>query len=289
MKIVCWNMKWNSNRDRAWALLRDMDADIALLQEAREPPPNVSDWAEVNPEPWRITGLNVKWRSVVARLSDRVDVEWIEAKSIAEAGRYEFAVSRPGTLAAAIVTPKGGSPLTVVSMYAAWEYCTPYSGRSSAKLAAGSVHRLISDLTRLVGSRTRMIAGGDLNIWRRKSDRPTPWTWDGFPMHYGTVFDRMAAIGLPFVGPQAPHGRQPTDPGKRETGDVLTFYTPQEGRPEKATQQLDFVFATRNIADRVAVRALNEVEEWGPSDHCRILIELPDPRRTAREKPDLVN
>ena len=32
MKIVCWNMKWNGNRD--WALLREMDADIALLQEA---------------------------------------------------------------------------------------------------------------------------------------------------------------------------------------------------------------------------------------------------------------
>ena len=293
VKIVCWNMKWNSNRDRAWALLRDMDADIALLQEARKPPSSVSDWAEVNPGPWRIagrSGRSVQWRSAVARLSDRVDVEWINAKSIEEAGSYEFAVSRPGTLAAAIVTPKGGSPLIVASMYAAWENYTRHSGRSSATLAASSLHRMISDLTRLVGHRTRMIAGGDLNIYRRKSDRPTPWAWpDGFAMHYGTVFDRMAAIGLPFVGPQAPHGRQPTNPRKRETDDVLTFYTPQEGKPEKATQQLDFVFATRNIANRVAVRALNEVEEWGPSDHCRILIELPDPRRTAREEPDLVN
>ena len=293
MKIVCWNMKWNGNRERAWALLREMDADIALLQEAGKPPPSVSDWAEVDPEPWRIagrTGTSVQWRSAVARLSDRVDIEWIESKPIAQAGYYDFAVSRPGSLAAAIVTPKGGSPLTVASMYAVWENYTRHSGRSSATLAAGSLHRMISDLTRLVGRRTRMIAGGDLNIYRRKSDRPTPWTWpDGFAMHYGTVFDRMAAIGVPFVGPQAPHGRQPTNLEKREAGDVLTFYTPQEGRPEKATQQLDFVFATQNIADHVTVRALNDVSEWGPSDHCRILIEAPDGRRAAEEKPDLAN
>ena len=188
MKIVCWNMKWNSNLDKAWALLREMDADSALLQEARKPPASVSDWAEVNPEPWRITGRSVQWRSVVARLSDRVDIEWIESKSIGQGGSDDFIVSRPGTLAAAIVTPKGGSPLTVVSMYAAWESYSRFSGRSSTTLAVGSVHRMISDLTRLVGSRTRMIAAGDLNIYRRWSDRPTPWKWpDGFAMHYGTV------------------------------------------------------------------------------------------------------
>ena len=290
MKIVCWNMKWNSNHDQAWALLRDMDADIALLQEARKPPPSVGDWAEVNPEPWQIAGRSVQWRSAVARLSDRVDVEWIEAKSIAQAGSYDFAASRPGTLAAAIVTPKGGSPLTVVSMYAAWENYSRYSGRSSVILAVSSLHRMISDLTRLVGPRTRMIAGGDLNIYRRRGDRPTPWTWpDGFAMHYGTVFDRMAAIGVPFIGPRAPYGRQPTSPHKFDSGDVLTYYTPRQGKPEKATQQLDFVFATRNIADRISVRALNEVDDWGPSDHCRILIELPDPRHVAAKRRNLHN
>ncbi len=24
----------------------------------------------------------------------------------------------------------------------------------------------------------------------------------------------------------------------------------------------------------VTVRALNDIEEWGPSDHCRLLIEI---------------
>lgn len=290
MKIVCWNMKWNSNHDQAWNLLRTMDADIALLQEARKPPPSVYDWAEIDPEPWRIAGTNVKWRSAVVRLSDRVAVEWIESKSIAQARSRDFFVSRPGTLAAAIVTSKDNLPLTVVSMYAAWENYTTHSGRRSVTLAAGSLHRMISDLTRLVGSRTRMIAGGDLNIYRRHSDHPTPWTWpDGFAMHYGTVFDRMAAIGVPFVGPQAPHGRQPTGRARRDRSDVLTYYTPKEAKPEKARQQLDFVFATSNIANRLSVRALNEVDEWGPSDHCRILIDLPDRRRVPAKPEDLDN
>ena len=176
MKIVCWNMKWNSNHEQAWAMLRAMDADIALLQKARKPPAGVDDWAEVNPEPWRIEGRTVQWRSAVARLSDLIDVEWIASKSIAQAG-------------------------------------------------------------------------------------PTI---------------------SPSAGPQAPSGRQPTSRDGRESRDVLTFYTPREGKPEKATQQLDFVFATPNIANRISVRALNEVEEWGPSDHCRILVELPSSRRLTK-------
>ena len=31
------------------------------------------------------------------------------------------------------------------------------------------------------------------------------------------------------------------------------------------------------LSDRVAARALNEPDEWGPGDHCRILIELDGP------------
>ena len=133
-----------------------------------------------------------------------------------------------------------------------------------------------------------MIAGGDLNIWRRKSDRPTPWTWPD-AMHYGTVFDRMAAIRAIRRPPGS--ARTATNLPAEPRGLVMSLPSTRrrEGRPEKSNPALDFVFATRNIADRVAVRALNEVQEWGPSDHCRILIELPDPRRTAREKPDLVN
>jgi hypothetical protein len=49
-------------------------------------------------------------------------------------------------------------------------------------------------------------------------------------------------------------------------------YSP--GLPEDARDQLDFVFASEGFADHVRVRALNEVAEWGPRDHCRIEREV---------------
>jgi hypothetical protein len=44
--------------------------------------------------------------------------------------------------------------------------------------------------------------------------------------------------------------------------------------PETATRQVDFVFASDSLKDRLRIRALNAPDEWGPSDHCRVLIEL---------------
>ncbi|MEE9271577.1 MAG: hypothetical protein V3V49_15105, partial [Candidatus Krumholzibacteria bacterium] len=40
------------------------------------------------------------------------------------------------------------------------------------------------------------------------------------------------------------------------------------------TRQLDFVFVSAEMEDRVKVRAMNTQAEWGPSDHARLLIEI---------------
>ena len=90
------------------------------------------------------------------------------------------------------------------------------------------------------------------------------------------MFDRLAAIGLTLVGPQAPRGRQ-ADPWPSElptdSRNVPTYFTTRQS-PETATRQLDFVFASQDLADRITVTALNEPERWGPSDHCRLEIEV---------------
>jgi hypothetical protein len=90
------------------------------------------------------------------------------------------------------------------------------------------------------------------------------------------VFNRMAALGLSFVGPQAPNGRQAA-PWPEElpqaSKNVPTYYTSRKN-PVSATRQLDFVFASKALTDRVSVRAINEPDEWGPSDHCRVEIEV---------------
>ena len=90
------------------------------------------------------------------------------------------------------------------------------------------------------------------------------------------MFDRLEALGLTFVGPQAPRGRQAEpwpDELPPESKNVPTFHHSGQ-TPATATRQLDFVFASQGMTDSVAVRALNEPEEWGPSDHCRVEIEV---------------
>jgi hypothetical protein len=55
--------------------------------------------------------------------------------------------------------------------------------------------------------------------------------------------------------------------------DVPTFHHSRQ-TSATASRQLDFVFATENVAELVRVFALNEPTEWGSSDHCRIKISV---------------
>ena len=85
----------------------------------------------------------------------------------------------------------------------------------------------------------------------------------------------MEALGLPFVGPQAPHGGRQADPWPKELPcESLNVPTHYSDAPTAATRQLNFVFASKALADSLCVRALNEPDEWGPSDHCRLEIEV---------------
>ncbi len=271
VKIICWNI---GRRHAAWRCLLEMDADLALLQEAGEPPPDVAERVEADPGPWRTPGSdgNRPWRAAVAQLSDRVEVEWIESKSLTDAEWKELGVSRPGSLAAAHVKPQHGEPFIVVSLYALWE--SPHSSTDSSwGFVDASAHRLISDLSRFIGAQRghRVIAAGDLNTAR---DNPA---WGPYwAARDRTVFDRMEALGLPCVGPEAPHGRQ-ADPWPdalpRDSKNVPTYHHNKQ-TPAEATIQGDFVFASWGMMDSVQVRALNDPEQWGPSDHCRVEIEV---------------
>ena len=143
---------------------------------------------------------------------------------------------------------------------------------ASKSITDASIHRIISDLSLLVGKQSghRIIAAGDLTVWHGYGEN------EYWKRRYDTVFDRMEAIGLPLVGPQHPNGRQ-ADPWPswlpKDSLNVPTYYN-IGGSPATATGQLDFVFASKGMAGSVDVRALNDPEEWGPSDHCRIEIEI---------------
>ena len=92
------------------------------------------------------------------------------------------------------------------------------------------------------------------------------------------MFDRIEAIGLRFIGPQQPNGHPAEDPAEElpvGSLDVPTYRTRRDD-PSTGNRQLDFVFASESIADSLTVRALNGDDEWGPSDHCRVLVEIND-------------
>lgn len=72
LTIVSWN---GGGRSDPWRVLLDSGADLALLQEAKPPPPHLAGRVEVDPAPWR---------AAVARLADRIR-PWTIAP-IADAG-----------------------------------------------------------------------------------------------------------------------------------------------------------------------------------------------------------
>ena len=295
-KIVSWNI---NRRHEAWRELLRMGADVALLQEAGNVPSDVVDKVDTGPveswdsrvwnadyeklwgkeklrQRWGRTGLYDRWCKVV-KLSDRVEIEWYKQISpIGGVAQDEIAVSGIGAIAAARIIPRSGDPFIVVSMYARWLGWHPtIKSRWSVGTADGSAHRIITDICGFIGdydpSTHRILAAGDLNMIYDPGHRE----WIGSRDH--SVWARMSAVGLEFLGPFYPNGRKAANPPEwlpPDSRNVPTYYTVGEKSAGAASQQLDYAFASRGFHKDVQVRALNGIDEWGPSDHCRVLIEV---------------
>ncbi len=261
---------WNVNGRHLWDRLAASEVDVALLQEA--PVPFGPRESKVVPHPktgWGTAGSSRYLRTAVVAVSETTLLEPRPLTTFEDGAPGPLLVSRRGTLAAADVIVDG-ERITLESMYAVWE-----GGRPGPIYADASAHRLLSDLSGIVNDARshRVIAAGDLNILHGYGEYGDSY----WAARYATVFDRAEAMGLRFVGPQAPQGRQATPRPVELPEDSLnvpTYHTRQRGAMG-ATRQLDFVFASHALADRLSVRALNtDPEEWGPSDHCRVAIEL---------------
>ena len=286
IRVVSWNLakKWEPWRELA-EMVRRGEADVALLQEAGNPPPGLAHPVRCGSEefwkdrPYEGRPIFDRWPLVV-QLSDRVDIEWFRAvPPICELGEHDIGISGIGTIAAAKVTPRGRpgeDAFIAVSMYA--RYIKPYPSTGTPwRVGASDVsaHRILSDISAFIGhedpSRHRILAAGDLNMIYGATGRTL-----ALPEREKAVWDRMAALGLEFLGPQAPDGLQPATPQPDvppDTKNVPTWL--RNGRkPEEANRQFDYAVASRGFHERVKVRALNRADEWGPSDHCRLLIEV---------------
>ena len=258
--LVCWNIE---HKHASWRVLHNMEADVALLQEARPPPADVGiSIRDINdPGEWPEGRAG---RVAIVRLSDRLPVQFIE-KSF---------TNTPDLLAAARVQPPHAEAFIVVSICPEYEY--PHAlVPGKMKNVDNSLHRSISDISAFIGrpKHHRVIVAGDFTVMRGPSEyRDAYWS-----AREKTVFDRMDALGLQCVGPDAPQGRQ-ADPWPlwlpTESKNVPTFRRIGTSWAD-AEAQLDYVFASKGMVDAVRVRALNnDADEWGPSDHCRLVIEV---------------
>ena len=285
-KIVSWNI---ATKYDAWRELLNMDVDVALLQEAKNPPSDVEGKIDTGPpEHWDAhvwnadyrdrwpRGLFDRWCKIV-KLSDRVEVEWFKQISpISGVAADEIAVSGIGTIAAARITPKDDEPFIVVSMYARW-IGSHLLTKSNFQYPDSAAHRIISDLSAFIGTpdpgNHRIIAAGDLNMVFgviKRGSKPS------MTARERGVWERMDALGLEFMGPFHPNGRKAKNPPDWIAPDSLnvpTYHTIKKS-PHTALDQLDYAFASRGFHKNIKVSAMNGIDEWGPSDHCRLLIEV---------------
>ena len=282
IRVVSWNI---AMRLQSVEELVAMEADVALLQEVgpgalealKEAGGNVGVSPQDPWEPWPREHYD-RWPMVV-KLSDRVKVEWFRQilPTAPEEQDDEIAVSNVGIIAAARVIPLvSGKPFIAVSMYARWFRPHPLTGKTNNIHSDRSAHLIMSDLAAFIWDTDlgdhRILAAGDLNnIYGATEDNRLVW----YERDRG-VFDRMDALGLEFMGPQHPNGQlaNPTPVGlPPDTKNVPTYYTTRQS-PTTAANQLDYVFASRGFHLGVRSQALNGVNEWGSSDHCRLLIEV---------------
>ena len=282
MKIVCWNVNKSVEPWRWLArMAKEGDADVALLQEAGHPPGDLIGSLELDDRMfWHPLGFDRL--PVVVKLSDAVTVEPYRLMPLLQQlPKDAMGVSDIGTIAAAKVTPVGepDGAFIAVSMYARWLKSHP-SAPGDWIISTNSSHRIISDLAVFIGhtdpATHRILAAGDLNMFYGAVGEKL-----SVPVWERTVWERMQALGMEFMGPQQPNGRPP-EPGiipkdvPAETRNVPTIYyqTTKGAGPKTAANQLDYAFASRGFDRQVSVRAMNGIEEWGPSDHCRLMITV---------------
>ena len=290
VRLVCWN---TNHLKKPWYCLRDMDVDVALVQEACNVPDEVLADIDTGPRKhWDACTWNSCWwvgrfrrltdrqTMIVKRRSSAVQVKWFkQVGPISGVNDDEIAVSGIGTIAAARVIPPNGEPFIAVSMYARWIKPHPKAAKKfKVGYPDGTAHRILSDLSAFIGdvdpSSHRLLLAGDFNMIYRSTDHDS----QAINERCHGVFQRINDLGLELVGPQFPAGRRaehkPTSYCEPpDSKNVPTYHTVKES-PETATGQLDYVFASRGFHESVTARALNDIREWGPSDHCRILIEV---------------
>jgi len=171
-KVVTWNMDhWKRTKKQnsaAWDYLIDqIDADIMLLQEF-SPPGKIEEKYTILYEE---IGGDRPWGSAI--VTKDFDVE-----------KVEFDNSYVGGVIVGEITSFTDDPLTVISMY----------GTLEEKYATASMHRVLSDLTKLLHeekNKRLFVVGGDYNLSKQWDDR-----YNNKDPSHEIFFDRLEDFGL---------------------------------------------------------------------------------------------
>jgi hypothetical protein len=254
--FLTWNM---AQSPAAWTwLLRTASTSgvqVALLQEAVAPPtaPSGVDLfpAPAAVEQWAITtpidATGRRWASAVAVFDPQLHAEPIPVVPLQAARSGQLVISHPGQWRAIRIPNPSGRDLVMVSLYGLWNDIANY--------AVPSLHRAISDLTALLHRGDAVVVAGDLDVWREHGE------WRA---GYATVFDRLTAERLHFVGPT---GNSPAADCACGAPDHCT-HVPTFRRGQQRRWQTDFVFAARDVEVSCAVDANDGSRDV--SDHAAV-------------------
>lgn len=274
MRVVSWNLNratWNSRRRcatgdeharRAWTEIAELGADVALVQEAPPPPPDLERPATgtipagVEPEDWRsLPGPRRWWSTAIA--------SWdLPVAPIEDEARHPLAVTHKGAYAAGFVPWRGGR-LIVVSVYALWDYDWIHKDGGKPVYSETSLHRTLSDLTPILDVHRNglsVVIGGDLNAS----------TQFGEPARsaYRVVHDRLSSLGLQNISVR------PADDvldGCPCVDDPCRHIRSLEGtRPF----QDDYIYASADVAATARLMPVERTEGMEfVSDHFPVVIE----------------
>jgi exonuclease III len=252
-RVVTWNLNhaFRSADASAWEYLTSLQPDIALLQEARQPPfkgsigsiiPDRGSWGT-----WIVPFGRV-------HLSP---IPWVNLGETRPGGYLE--ASHPGAYCVAEARLPSRRIVTVASVYG----MLAFRARNGRRYAVTTVHRTLSDLTPILDvkrSKKPVILAGDLNV--------TPQIREPDTAAHEAVIQRIKAFGL-------------TDHlGETHKGFVRTYIN------HKLDWQDDWVFASPAL---ICVRCEpeNTGQAWALSDHCPVIAEFefaPQSRRPARSE-----
>ena len=262
VRVATWNMDyWKrtvEQRERGWALLAEQNVHVALLQESV--PPRGFDRSRCA---YRQIGGNRGWGSAVVTPQEGWRVEEIQTVRTRYSGhRFPMLGSYPGaTMVAQVDLPNVG-PMTFVSIYAVidWSY------------SRTTLFRILADLIPLFDSSEgqNVIVGGDFNL-------PTqyPCSSPDRKRHLG-VLDAFHSVGL--VDLTATAKRRPARQEGCRCEDENCLHIPTyRGKDGQPPIQLDYLMATKTLADRCGRLVLLDDETKDLSDHVPIVADFEIP------------